>query len=270
MGGLTYARAVILGAIQGLTEFLPVSSSGHLVLAKALLGLEFPGLHLEIMLHIGTALAVCLVFRRDLALLARAVLGVRRFDEHWGLAWRLAVATIPAAAVGLLLSEEIQVRLARPHVAAALLLVTAAVLLISRSLGEGDTQAAAMSWGAAILVGSAQALAILPGLSRSGVTVVAALLVGLRRDEAARFSLLLSLPVIAGGALADLAGLSLGGAAASGLPAGPLLVGVSVSLLFGVFAVRLLLRAVQRGRLGYFAVYCAALGALSLALLARR
>lgn len=267
MDGLTYARAVLLGGIQGLTEFLPVSSSGHLVLARALLGLELPGLHLETVLHIGTALAVCLVFRRDLLMLGRALCSLRRDDEYWGLAWRLIVATVPAVAAGVLLAGQIEARLARPQVAAAMLLVTAAVLLASRALADGGGRAATMSWTAALVIGLGQALAIVPGLSRSGVTVIAALLVGLRRDEAARFSLLLSLPVIAGGALADLAGLR--GSPAGGLAAGPLLAGVAVALVSGVFAVRLLLRAVQRGRLGLFALYCGIIGTLSLVLLAR-
>jgi undecaprenyl-diphosphatase len=268
VGELTYARAVLLGAIQGLTEFLPVSSSGHLVLAQALLGIELPGLHLEIMLHVGTALAVALVFRHDLLMLGRALFGFRRTDPYWGLGMRLIVATIPAALAGLLLSERAEGQLARPQLAAGMLIVTAVVLFYSKTVPQGARSASTMTWAAALLVGSAQAVAILPGLSRSGMTVVAALLIGLRRDDAARFSLLLSLPVIAGGALADLAGLR-GSLAAGGLAGGPMLAGVLVSLAFGVFAVQLLVRAVQHGRLGVFAAYCLALGGLSLALLSR-
>ncbi len=267
MSGLTYARAMLLGAIQGLTEFLPVSSSGHLVLARALLGLELPGLHLETVLHLGTALAVAFVFRNNLHMLFRAVLGTRRGDLHWALAGKLLLATIPAALAGLLLTDRALAAFARPRVAAGMLLVTALVLLCSKAVAIGSARAHTMSWAAALLVGGAQALAILPGLSRSGLTVVAALLVGLQREDAARFSLLLSLPVIAGGALADLAGLR--GAAAGGLAAGPLLAGVGVSFLLGVLAVRLLRRAVERGRLGLFALYCAVVGGVGLALLPR-
>lgn len=272
MSDLTYGHAALLGLLQGLTEFLPISSSGHLVLGRALLRLELPGLSFEILLHAGTALAVILVYRDELGRMVRAVAGWRRHDPDFAQAWLLALATVPAALAGLTLGETALARLASPHLAASMLLVTAAVLWLGPprparpdpGAGRWTTLAA---WRGALAIGLAQAVAILPGVSRSGATVVAGMRAGLPRQEAARFALLLSLPVIVGGVMVD-AGALLGaygdaayrGPEAMALPLGPALVGVSVAFVAGLVAIRLLLVALRRAKLGYFALYCAVAG----------
>jgi undecaprenyl-diphosphatase len=271
VAGLTYGRAIILGLVQGLTEFLPVSSSGHLVLARQLVGLSVSGLHLEILLHLGTALAVVVLLWPDWLGLALSLLRGRRGGTGLGLALRLLVATVPAGIVGFLLGRLVAERLAQPRAAAGFLLVTALVLFVADRIKPGSTAAADLPLARAFLVGIAQAVAIIPGISRSGTTVAAGIATGLRRDEAARFSLMLSVPVIAGGVAADL--LALGPAATSAggaqLAMGPLLAGLASAFVSGLVAASILLAVVRRARLGWFAVYCAVAGAAALGLLAR-
>jgi undecaprenyl-diphosphatase len=281
---LTYGRAIILGLVQGLTEFLPVSSSAHLVLGRALLGLELPGLSFEIMLHVGTALAVALVYRADLGRMLHAVLRWRSGDPDFARAWLLALASLPAALVGLLLGETIEATFTAPRAAAALLLVTTAWLAWgpprtgrsrgrNRQAGRDAEPARALPGPAgALAVGVAQAVAVLPGISRSGATVVAGMRVGLPRREAARFALLLSLPVIFGSALADawsLMALPAGEAAATAaaLPPGPAAAGVAAAFVSGLAAIRLLLLALAQAKLGWFGLYTGAVGVLALILL---
>jgi len=283
---LSYGQAILLGAIQGLTEFLPVSSSGHLVLGQALLGLDMPGLTLEIMLHVGTALAVALVFRADILRMLSAVAGWRRNDPDFRLFWLLVLGSVPAALVAVFLGELVEQRLASPRIAASLLLVTAVLLLFGppraalpersrrdrRQRQRQGRASAREAWltapGAAargLWVGVAQAVAILPGISRSGSSLVAGMRAGIPRQEAARFSLLLSLPVIFGGAAGDIYKLvRAGDAGLSALPWGPLLAGVGVAFVAGLFAIRGLLLAVQRARLSWFGVYCAVAGVVAL------
>ena len=274
MGCLTYGRALLLGVLQGLTEFLPVSSSGHLVVARSLLGLDLPGLTFEVLLHLGTALAVVSVLWADVKRLIGAVFGWRRRDPYFRLAWLLVAAGLPAALIGFVLGDLVELYLAQPGSVGAMLLVTAALLFWGQRLARraaaagGNGEASALGLWQAIVVGLAQALAILPGISRSGATVVAGLEAGLGRAAAARFALLLSLPVIFGGAIYDLLSLAGTDGAVKALPLGPLAAGVLAAFLCGLVAVRVLLAAVRRAYLGWFGFYCAAVGLLVL-LLAR-
>ncbi len=264
MDGLTYGRAAVLGVLQGLTEFLPVSSSGHLVLAKDLLGLTLPGLTLEIMLHVGTALAVAVFMRRDIGRMIAAVLRWDRFDPAFGEAWMLLLASVPAALAGILFGDIVETRLSAPRFAALMLLVTAVILILGPRGARGQERAPAA--GPALLIGLFQAVAIVPGISRSGSTVVAGLRAGLTRDGAARFALLLSLPVIFGGAVIDAIGLA--GSGVQSLPLGPLAVGMACSFVCGLFAINVLIAAARRAALSWFGLYCAIAGGLVL-LLAR-
>jgi len=268
VGTLGYGQAVVLGLLQGLTEFLPVSSSGHLVLAQELLGLSFPGLRLEIVLHAGTALAVVVLLRRDILALVRSFLPGRGGGPDRALAWRLVVGTIPAAIAGLTLAGFVERKMTGPRTAAGFLLVTAAVLLAADRIRARGLRADELSIGSALLIGLAQAVAVIPGISRSGSTVSAGLAAGLDRGEAARFSLLLAVPVIAGGAVADLLGRDFGAPAAAGaLPPGPLLAGLAAAFASGLAAALILLAAVRKAKLWWFAVYCACAGAAALLLL---
>lgn len=260
MGSLTYSRAVLLGVLQGLTEFLPVSSSGHLVLAKELMGLALPGLTLEIMLHVGTALAVVVFLRREIARLITAVLRWDSSSPAFREALMLVVASIPAAFVGVFLGDIIENQMASPRLAAVMLLVTAVILILGPRNLRGTATAPVL--GGALLIGLAQAFAVLPGISRSGSTVVAGLRAGLKREAAARFALLLSLPVIFGSAAVDAIGLMRGGV--QSLPAGPLLAGVACSFVAGLLAINVLIAAVRRAALSWFGGYCALAGLLAL------
>lgn len=271
---------VFLGVLQGLTEFLPVSSSGHLVLAQSLLGLETPGILLEITVHVATAAAVAVLFFRELAGMVGAVLrwplrtrpGSRgRDDARWRRMFlNLLLATAVTAVVGFSLEPLFRGAFERPMVAAGMLLVTGTVLFLSARFRPGSRGLAQIRPTDAALVGVAQGLAILPGLSRSGLTIVGGLSRGLEAETAARFSFLLSLPAIAGAALVELVRFDgLGTVLGGGLPVGGLLVAFAAAFLSGLAAMVLLTRLIRRGKFHRFAWYCWFVGAAALVWLGR-
>ncbi len=246
-------RYALLGLLQGLTEFLPVSSSGHLVLARIALGVDAPGATVEAAAHLGTLLSLFLYFRRDLCSLA---VGLLRGGEGRGYLARLVVATLPVIVAGLLAQDAIERAFGAPALVGGMLLVTALALAI------GDRRA---SWarrdrvriGDALAVGLAQAAALLPGISRFGATVATGIGLGLRPAHAARFSFLLAIPAIGGASLVALGGAS-GGAGADWLS---LAVTAGCAFASGFVAIHLFLRIVRCGVLWPFALYCALLGA---------
>lgn len=259
--------AILLGILQGATEFLPVSSSGHLVLIPHIFGWPDPGLALDTVLHLGTILAVVIYFWKDLWRIALAVLGSLQkrslADPDARLGWYLVVATIPGALGGLLLEDYFEALFGAPKAVAGFLLVTAALLLISEYARRKKEQTlTAMSWGHALLIGVAQMLAIAPGLSRSGATIAAGMLLGYRREEAARFSFLLSVPIILGSGGYQL--LKLANGEGGGTPLLFSLVGLVAAALTGFAAISGLLYLVRRHSLWPFAIYCALLGTLVL------
>lgn len=311
----TWLQAVILGIVQGLTEFVPVSSSGHLVLVPYVLGWERPGLPFDAALHAGTALAVVFYFRSELAgMLLAVVRGGEGFSTrfHRRLLVLLALATVPVAAVGLTLRRTFEALFETPPVAAGFLLVTAVVILTGERLrrrrlsatkrtspqhqrsspgrvgtsGEttasGGTAEAPASTGAvevgldpedpagttlatmrapvAFGVGLAQAFALFPGLSRSGVTITAGLAGGLTRVAATRFAFLLSLPALVGALLLNLPGLDEPGPYSNVDVAA----GVVAATLASYAAIAFLIRLVARASLTVFAAYVAVAGALGL------
>lgn len=242
---------ILLAIVQGLTEFLPVSSSGHLVVANELLE-TFGGkkvddlLEVEIVLHLGTLAAVLVYYRREI---------LRLFTSDRRVIPLLILATIPAVAVGLLIEHS---WLESPLLAGLMFPVTALGLLWISRRPEGSGGYADLSPGRALAVGVLQAFAILPGISRSGATIVGGLAVGLRRDEAAAFAFLLAIPVIAGGGV--LKGIEALQEGATGTPLGTLGIGFLVSMLVGLGALALLIRWVRQGRLAMFAYYLLPLG----------
>jgi len=284
-------HAILLGTLQGATEFLPVSSSGHLVLVPWLLGWPAPGLAFDAVVHWGTALAVVAYFWRDWVSLvgaafrslrvlvlprSRVTLPAGQLSEDRGvsaekstaepsqgsgaarLAWLILLGTVPAALIGWLLEDFFEDMFARPAAAAAFLLATAALLTASERLGRRERGLDTLTWLDALLVGLAQALAIFPGISRSGATIAAGLGRGLRREPAARFSFLLATPVILGAGLLKVVDLvQMGGLAAH---APMLIVGFLSAGVVGFGCIHFLLRYLQRRRLYPFAVYCAAMG----------
>lgn len=265
-------KAVVLGLVQGLTEFLPVSSSGHLLLFEHLLGFNPPGITFEIVAHLGTLLAVLVVYREDLAALVRGALDLLRRGgralDAWSSRWALLllVGTAPAAVVALGFSEAIDRVFDHPHLLGLEFIVTGTLLWLAQRWGTRARGVGEEGFGArhALVMGLFQALAILPGVSRSGSTVAGGLLAGVRPDTAARFSFLLVVPAIAGAALLDLLDGSLAGEA---VPAVALAVAFVTSAVSGYAAIRYFLRALARGRLMPFAVYTWALGALVLLIL---
>jgi len=245
-------ESLLLGVVQGLTEFLPVSSSGHLVIIEAILNGGHPpqdGLLFNVVLHAGTLAAVFVVFwNRIWRLLGQDRRGI-------GL---LFVGSLPAVAVGLQVKYLVPELLASPLLAGLMLLVTGGMLLASMRLPPGETEYQHMSYGDAFRIGCFQAAAIVPGISRSGATIVAGMMSGLRRDAAATFSFLLAIPVIGGATILETAEL-----AADGTPSAAvtlLVIGAATSFAVGYLALKWLLVWLRHGHLHYFAYWCLPVG----------
>lgn len=251
-------HAAILGTLQGLTEVLPISSSGHLILVPLILGWPESGLTFDVALHLGTMLALCTYFRRDIAELVLhfftglSAKGGRTSSQR--LPFYILAGTVPAAIAGKLFEETIDnVFRSNPLLIAGFLIGFALLLAFADTMGAKRWKMERMTLLRALAVGFAQCLALIPGVSRSGVTITAALMLGYNRETAARFSFLLSLPVVAGAAF-----LKVGGLIRDGIPAGemqPLLIGIATSAVFGYASVAFLLKFVQRNSLYPFVWY---------------
>ena len=251
----------LLALIQGITEFLPVSSSGHLVIAQHFLSWNRDNVLLDATLHLGTAAAIVLVFRNDIrelieGLFSRDVVRKRRSLRY---AVFLVLGSIPAAAAGLAFRTFFERMFLDSRSTRALFFVTAAFLFAS-AVRKRPT--ALLDTPKAVAIGFAQALAILPGVSRSGTTISTAILLGTERKEAGRFAFLLGLPAILGATLLELRGLS-----EASLSPGLLLSAFAVSFAVGAFALKLLLGFVDRGKLHYFGYYLVVLGVACLVFL---
>jgi undecaprenyl-diphosphatase len=250
---------IVLGLLQGLTEFLPISSSGHLVVVPAVLGWDEPSLTFDVLLHLGTLVAVVIYFRHELIGLALGILG-RGMDAPAArrMALYLAIGTVPAAVAGLVLGDFFEGLFESPYTTCAELVATALVLLALERLGE-RTRRRPLDAGVATGVGVAQAVAILPGISRSGATIGAGLALGLPREESTRFSFLLSIPAIAGAGVLSLADVAGGGLdITAGVVAGVIASGVAGYLSIGV-----LIRFVRTHSLTVFAIYLLVMAPLS-------
>jgi undecaprenyl-diphosphatase len=246
-------HALVLGIVQGLGEFLPISSSAHLVLVPWALGWEEHGLAFDVALHVGTLLAVLVAFFGDwVRLLTGALRGAasgRPFGNPDGrLLGLLVLGTIPGAVAGLLLEKKVETVFRDPQLIAACLAAMGVVLFVA-DRRSGERSLSALSPSEALLIGASQALAVVPGVSRSGITISAALFLGYPRDEAARFSFLLSTPIILGAACLKL------GALLRAPDHGAILIGVATSAVVGLLAIRLLLGYVRRGTYRPFVVY---------------
>jgi undecaprenyl-diphosphatase len=261
--------AVVLGIVQGLTEFLPVSSSGHLVLLQKLFGIEEPALFFDTMVHVGTLAAVFVVLWRDIwGILRRIIQPLTAY---------LLIATLPAVFFALFFRKIIESAFESGAFLGFAFLITAALLIFSeffakrsksgRAANTGTGSRWRMNWLDALIIGMLQAVAIIPGVSRSGATLSGALSRGLNRDFAARFSFLLSIPAIVGALVLQLKDLAEGAAAepaAGGIGAAAIIAGTLSAALVGFFAVRLMLKIVRERSLIGFAVYTAVLGVLVL------
>lgn len=253
---MSYLEAILLGLIQGITEFLPVSSSGHLVMGQLLLGIQIPGVSFEVAVHVATLISVILVFRKRLGDLLKGVL--RREPDSWRYILLLSVATVPAVAVGFGAKDLLESLFDSPMVAGTALLVTGTFLWTAKgALARDPVRPPGLK--AAVLMGFAQAFAIVPGISRSGATVVVGLWAGVEAEEAATFSFLMAIPVILGAALLQF--LELRG---EGALDGPTLVGSAVAAVAGVLAIQTFVRMLQRKSFHRFGPYCLAAGGLFL------
>ncbi len=270
---------LLLAVLQGVTEFLPVSSSGHLRLMQAVFGISDPQTLVDVMLHLGTLVAVILVYRREVARILKSLVrsaGHLRSAGHRGLlqkepetrlALLLLLGTVPAALVGLSLGATMERALTAPHLVGLFLLLNGTVLFVAgRSrAAQGERPGRRLhelTPRDALIIGVAQSFALLRGISRSGSTISVALLCGVEREDAARFSFLLSIPAILGAATLELRHLERGeGAALSALVLGAL-----AAAVVGWLALKALLQVVRRGRLAGFAWYCWGVGLLAIVL----
>ena len=257
-------ETIFLGIIQGLTEFLPVSSSGHLVVFENLLGFKEPELLLDASLHLGTLLAVCICFRTDLKKMigetwelarTRPKKDRLRLGPHASLALMVLVGSVPTALIGIIFKTPLEELFGSISKVGVMLVVTGLIVGSTRLIPKARGTVTRVGPLIALAVGIAQGLAIVPGISRSGSTIVCALLCGLDRGLAYRFSFLLSIPAIVGAVI-----LQLDQEALERVGFVPLSLGFVASALVGFLALKLLIGMVEKGHLYYFAPYCWAVG----------
>ncbi len=258
-----FIKAIVLGIVQGATEFIPVSSSGHLVIVPWLLGWEHSGLLFDTVLHWGTLVAIFAVFWRDfVAIITASLLSIVRrslADPNARLGWFIVVGSVPAAVTGLMLKDFIESLFASHLAAAGFLLVTAALLAGSELLAARVQQnklTEQMSWGDAIVIGLAQAIALAPGISRSGSTIAAGLARGMNRAAAARFSFLLGTPAFFGAGLLQFSDALATDPAMLTAQLPILAVGFVASAISGFITIRFLLSYLRSNTLYVFATYC--------------
>ncbi len=243
-------EAIISGIVQGVTEFLPISSSGHLVLLHGFLGLSEPGIFFDICLHVGTLGAVILYFRKDLFLIIR--------ERDLFMISCLVIGTIPAVIAAFLFKGHIELFFASPRMVAFMFIVTALVLFGGQYSFRARDRKREVSRGGSFLIGLAQAAALLPGVSRSGTTISAGLALGWDPARAFRFSFLLAIPAIIGAACSETLNVKPGDILASDIPG--YAVGTITAFLVGLMALPLLLKIIRSRRLYVFGVYCLLLG----------
>ena len=262
-------EAVILGVVQGLTEFLPISSSGHLVLSEFLLKVKFDDISFEVFLHFGTFLSVIIVFRRTIKSMLEAVWlkaksiftgeDVSYVEEGWRLFWLIFVGSIPAGIIGIFFEDYVEFCFSSVTLVALMLLFTGTVLFLTQFFVAARRK---VTFSDAFVVGMAQALAILPGISRSGLTISAGIFKGVESSKAAEFSFLLSLPAILGASLIKLKDVLNQDTLSQDLSI--YLTGAFTAFVVGYLAIKLLLSVIKKGKFQYFAYYCFAVGFLFL------
>jgi undecaprenyl-diphosphatase len=247
-------RAIILGIVQGLTEFLPVSSSGHLELAKYLLRderLAEASLLMTVTLHFATALSTIVVFRKDILEILRGLFQFK-WNEETQFSVKIILSMIPAALIGLLLEEQIEQMFSKQLLLVGIALIVTGVLLFLADRAK-DTDKK-VGFGNSIIIGIAQAVAIIPGISRSGATISSSVLLGIDRERSARFSFLMVVPLILGKIAKDLLDGDYSTQSSNELL--PLLLGFMAAFVTGLFACIWMIQIVKRSNLTYFSVYC--------------
>jgi undecaprenyl-diphosphatase len=265
----TLLAAVVMGIVQGLTEFLPVSSSGHLIIVPFLLGIKDPfitSLEFSVILHIGTLVALLLYFRSDWLRLVPAFFATIRDrslagDPDRRLAVLIAIATVPAAIIGFLF-HDVEDVIREIGLVAAMLVVGGGSLWLAERTGAREKVALDLSFRQALAIGAAQAVALVPGISRSGISISAGLFAGLRREEAARFSFLMATPITAAAAAYEVLKVVRGEGVA--IQVAPMAAGLLMSFVFGVLAIAVLLRFLRTRSTDVFVAYRIILAAIVL------
>jgi len=265
-------KTIFLGIIQGLTEFLPISSSGHLVIFQNLIGLKNPELLLDISLHVGTLLAVLIFFRADIKMMIYEGIGlistvfrkenpsskIQQFPHAALIVW-IITGTIPTALIGILFSSFVQKMFGAPFFVGFMLIVTGIILGASRFIPDHFTKKNHVGLMVSIAVGIAQGVAIIPGISRSGATIICGLFCGLNRELAGRFSFLLSIPAIIGATI-----LKFDITEITEIGFMPFFAGIFVSFLVGLIALKITMNMVRKGNLYYFSPYCLLAGIVAI------
>ena len=265
----TFVQAVIMGIVQGLTEFLPVSSSGHLIIVPYLAGWHDPfitSLAFSVMLHIGTLVALLVYFRAEwLRLVPAGVATIRdrsfNGDSDRRLAWLIAVATVPALVIGVALNDVVEQRFREVGLVALMLVVGGAILWLAERRGSRRLLAIDLTFPKALAIGFAQALALIPGISRSGISIAAGLFTGLDRESAARFSFLMATPITAAAAAYETYKVVTGDVGVA-IEVGPLVAGMLASLVSGIIAIAFLLRFLRTRSTNIFVAYRIVLAAV--------
>ena len=254
-------HSIVLGLIQGLTEFLPISSSGHLEISKAIFGsdlLEEESLFLTLILHFGTALSTITVFRKEIYEIFRSLFEFK-LNENTIFLFKLILSVFPAAFVGLLLQDKIEQLFSQNLILVGLMLLITAILLFLTDYAKDSKKK--ISFANAVILGTVQAIAILPGISRSGSTIAGAVLLGINREKAASFSFLMVLPLIFGSMVKILIDFN-------GIPQNTNLLSLSsgfvAAFVSGIFACKWMISLVKKSQLKYFGYYCILVGILSI------
>ena len=255
-------ESIVLGLIQGLTEFLPVSSSGHLEIAKVILGdtsVPQESLTFTVVLHFATALSTLVIFRKEVAEIFRGLFQFK-WNEQTQFSLKIIASMIPAVIVGLLFEEQLEAFFGgKILLVGAMLLITAVLLLLADRAKHTDKK---VSFTNAVIIGVSQAIAMLPGISRSGATISTSVLLGVDRTKAARFSFLMVVPLIIGKVAKDLLG---GEISFSNAEIAPLTAGFIAAFVSGLLACTWMISLVKKSKLSYFAIYCAVVGVIAIA-----
>ena len=254
---MSWIEALVLGIIQGLTEFLPVSSSGHLELAKVILGdqsVPSESMLFTVVLHAATALSTIVVFRKDIAQIFKGLFAFK-WNEEFQFSLKIIISMVPAAIIGVLFNDAIELLFEKQVLlVGAMLGITGLLLFLADRAKQTDKK---VSYTSALIIGIAQAIAILPGISRSGATISTSVLLGVDKEKAARFSFLMVVPLIMGKMAKDILDGALVANTASFLP---MSVGFVGAFITGLFACTWMIALVRKSQLKYFAIYCFAVG----------
>lgn len=258
---MSYIEAIILGLIQGLTEFLPVSSSGHLELAKVILGdnsLPADSLTFTVILHFATALSTIVVFRKEITTIIKGLFSFK-WNEETQFSLKIIASMIPAALIGFYFEHELESLFGGQILLVGFMLIITALLLLFADKAKNTNKK--VSFNTALIIGVSQALAILPGISRSGATISTAVLLGVDRASAAKFSFLMVVPLIMGKVAKDVLG---GKISLESSQIGVYAVGFLAAFISGLFACTWMISLVKRSKLSYFALYCAIIGSIAI------